>query len=86
MIRDQSNTLVAIITVIGLILVPAMSLGSSSLKASPSTEDQTSSTTPSILPLVQSGNTQNHFMIDKSQFKKAPEFTGVTGFVNTRLL
>ena len=26
--------------------------------------------------LVQNGNTQNHFIIDKSQFKKAPDFTG----------
>jgi len=33
--------------------------------------------------LVQNGNTQNHFIIDKSQFKKAPDFTGITGFVNT---
>ena len=33
--------------------------------------------------LVKNGYTQNHFIIDKSQFKKAPEFTGITGFVNT---
>jgi thiol-disulfide isomerase/thioredoxin len=84
MIRNHSHIVVAIITVIGLILVPAMYfLGSSSLKATSSREDQTSSATPSILPSVQYGNTQNHFVIDKSQFKKAPEFIGVTGFVNT---
>ena len=40
----------------------------------PSREGQTSSTTLTVLPLVQNGNTQNHFVIDKSQFKKAPEF------------
>jgi len=53
------------------------------VKAATSSEVQTSETTLSILPLIQNGNTQNHFVIDKSQFKKAPEFTGITGFVNT---
>ncbi|MDQ6866529.1 MAG: hypothetical protein M3044_22215 [Thermoproteota archaeon] len=53
-------------------------LGSSTVKATPSSEGQTSSTTPTVLSLVQNGNTQNHFMIDKSQFKKAPEFTAQT--------
>ena len=33
--------------------------------------------------LTQNENTQNHFIIDKSQFKKAPEFTGITGLINT---
>jgi thiol-disulfide isomerase/thioredoxin len=27
--------------------------------------------------------TKSFFMIDKSQFKKAPEFTGISGFINT---
>jgi thiol-disulfide isomerase/thioredoxin len=84
MIRNYSDILVSIIAVIGLVLAPTMYfLGSSIVKATTSSEGQTSSTTSTILPLVQNGNTQNHFMIDKSQFKKAPEFTGVTGFVNT---
>lgn len=38
---------------------------------------------PFTTSLVQNGNTQNHFIIDKSQFKKAPDFSGITGFVNT---
>ncbi|MGB6530242.1 MAG: redoxin domain-containing protein [Candidatus Nitrosopolaris sp.] len=83
MIRDHSDILVAIIAIIGLVLAPAMYFLGSSVKATPSREGQTSSTTLTVLPLVQNGNTQNHFVIDKSQFKKAPEFTGVTGFVNT---
>lgn len=83
MIRDHSDILVAIIAIIGLVLAPAMYFLGSSVKATPSREGQTSSTTVTVLPLVQNGNTQNHFVIDKSQFKKAPEFTGVTGFVNT---
>ena len=85
MIRNYSGILLlAIIAVIGLILAPAIYfLDSSTAKAATSGEGQPSSTTPVVLPLLQNGNTQNHFMIDKSQFKKAPEFTGVTGFVNT---
>lgn len=83
MIRDHSDILVAIIAIIGLVLAPAMYFLGSSVKATPSREGQTSSTTLTVLPLVQNGDTQNHFVIDKSQFKKAPEFTGVTGFVNT---
>jgi thiol-disulfide isomerase/thioredoxin len=81
MIRDQSDILVAIIAIIGLVLAPAVYSSSNTVKATTSTEGQTSP--PTVLPLVQNGNTQNHFIIDKSQFKKAPEFTGVTGFVNT---
>jgi len=85
MIRNYSGILLlAIIAVIGLILAPAIYfLNLSTAKATTSGEGQPSSTTPVVLPLLQNGNTQNHFMIDKSQFKKAPEFTGVTGFVNT---
>jgi hypothetical protein len=64
MIRNYSHVLVSIIAAIGLVLAPTMYLlGSSTVKA-------TTSTTPTILPLVQNGNTQNHFIIDKSQFKK----------------
>jgi thiol-disulfide isomerase/thioredoxin len=80
MIRNYTDILIAIIAVTGLVLAPALYfLGSSTVKATTSSEGQTSLTTP----LVQNGNTQNHFIIDKSQFKKAPEFTGITGFVNT---
>ena len=76
MIRNYSETSVAIIAVIGLVLAPAMYvLGSNTVKATTSSQGQTSSTTPKASPLVQNGNTQNHFIIDKSQFKKAPEFT-----------
>ncbi|MGC1931204.1 MAG: redoxin domain-containing protein [Candidatus Nitrosopolaris sp.] len=75
--------IVCIIAGIGLVLAPTMYfIGSSTLNATTSSEGQTSATTRTILP-VQNGNTQNHFIIDKSQFKKAPEFTGITGFVNT---
>ena len=70
--------LVLIIAVTGLVLAPALHfLGSSTAKATTLSQGQTSLTRP----LVQNGYTQNHFMIDKSQFKKAPEFTGITGFV-----
>jgi thiol-disulfide isomerase/thioredoxin len=76
--------LLAIIPIIGLILVPTMYfLGSNIVKGTTSSEGQTSSTTSTVLPLEEYGYTWNHFTIDKSQFKKAPEFTGVTGFVNT---
>jgi len=83
MIRNQSDILVAIIAIIGLVLTPTLYSSSSTVKATPSSEGQTSSTIPTVLALLQIGNTQNHFIIDKSQFKKAPEFTGITGFVNT---
>lgn len=75
--------LLAIIPIIGLVLVPTMYfLGSNIVKATTSSEGQTSSTTSTVLLLEEYGYTRNHFTIDKSQFKKAPEFTGVTGFVN----
>ncbi len=83
MIRNQSDILVAIIAIIGLVLAPTLYSSSSTVKATQSSEGQTSSTMPTVLALLQNGNTQNHFIIDKSQFKKAPEFTGITGFVNT---
>jgi thiol-disulfide isomerase/thioredoxin len=79
MIRIYTLTLVAIIAVAGLVLAPAYQ-GSNNVKATASSQGHTTSTSS---PLVQNGNTQNHFIIDKSQFKKAPEFTGITGFVNT---
>ena len=80
MIRNYSDILVAIITVIGLVLASAMYfLDSNTVKAITSSEGQTSPTTS----FVQNRNTQNHFMIDKSQFKRAPEFTGTTGYINT---
>ena len=79
MIRNYTDVLVAIIAVTGLVLAPALYfLGLSTVKATTSSQG----TLPSR-PIVQNGNTQNHFIIDKSQFKKAPEFTGLTGFVNT---
>src|ERR1700757_3072590 len=83
MIRNQSDILVAIIAIIGLVFALALHSSSSSVKATPSSEGQLSPTIPTVLALLQNGNTQNHFIIDKSQFKKAPEFTGITGFVNT---
>ena len=83
MIRNYSDMLVCIIAVIGLVLAPAMYSSSNTVKATTSSEGQTLSMKPNILRFVQNGNTQNHFMIDKSQFKKAPEFTGISGFVNT---
>jgi hypothetical protein len=80
MIRNYIVILVAIIAVAVLILSPALYfLGSSTVKATSSSQDQSSLTRP----LIQNGYTQNHFVIDKSHFKKAPEFTGITGFVNT---
>ena len=79
MIRNYTNIVVAIIAVIGSVLAPALYfLGLSTVKATTSSQG----TLPSR-PIVQNGNTQNHFIIDKSQFKKAPEFTGITGLVNT---
>jgi thiol-disulfide isomerase/thioredoxin len=80
MIRNYSGILVALIAVIGLVLAPSMYfLSSGPTKAISSSEGQTSPTTS----LIENGNTQNHFMVDKSQFKKAPEFTGTTGYINT---
>src|SRR5690242_21599440 len=77
MIRNYSGILLlAIIAVTGLILAPAIYfLDSSTAKAATSGEGQPSSTTPVVLPLLQNGNTQNHFMIDKSQFKRSEEHT-----------
>jgi len=84
LIGNHSDVLLSIIAIIGLVSAPTTYfLGSSTVKAATSSEVQTSETTLSILPLIQNGNAQNHFAIDKSQFKKAPEFTGITGFVNT---
>jgi hypothetical protein len=77
MVRNYSNILVAItaVVVVGLVLAPSSYfLGASTLEAATPSESQS---------LRQNGNTQNHFIIDKSQFKKAPEFTGITGSVNT---
>jgi thiol-disulfide isomerase/thioredoxin len=85
MIRNQSAVLLLTTTAaIGLILAPAMQLlASGNVNAAISDDGRTSSATLALLPLAQNGNTQNHFMIDKSQFKKAPEFTGITGYINT---
>jgi len=82
MIRDHGEILLSIIAIIGLVLAPTKYfLGSNIVKATTPSEGQ--STTPTILSPEQYGYTKNHFTIDKSQFKKAPEFTGVTGIVNT---
>lgn len=78
-IRNYSDILLCTVGVIGLLSAPAMYSGLNTANATTSNEDQTLSTTPKVL----NRNTHNHFMIDKSQFKKAPEFAGITGFVNT---
>lgn len=84
MIRNYRDILVAIITIIALVLPLLTYLtGANTVKATASSESQTRSTISAVLPLVQNGGTQNHFMIDKSQFKKAPEFVGITGYINT---
>src|SRR5205807_6227376 len=83
MIRNYGDVLVSIIAVIGLVLAPTMYLtGTSTVRATTAGQGLTSLVS-AVLPTIQNGNTQNHFMIDKSQFKKAPEFTGISGFVNT---
>jgi thiol-disulfide isomerase/thioredoxin len=72
MIRNYSNILVVITVAVGLVLASSSYfLGANTLEAATSSENQS---------LVQ--NTQNHFIIDKAQFKKAPEFTGITGYIN----
>jgi thiol-disulfide isomerase/thioredoxin len=87
MTRSNNNLPMAIIATIGLILGPSLyHLGLSTVNAAVATITTSSSILgqPSLTTsLVQNGNTQNHFIIDKSQFKKAPEFTGITGLVNT---
>jgi thiol-disulfide isomerase/thioredoxin len=84
MIRLYTGIIVAIIAVAGLVLAPAVYfLGSNIVKATASSKGHPSSMTPTSSPLVQNGKTQNHFIIDKSQFKRAPEFSGIMGFVNT---
>ena len=83
MIRNYTVILVAIIAVTGLVSAPTLYfLGSSTVKVTASSQGQSSLTRP----LIQNGYIQNHFVIDKSQFKKAPEFTGITGFFNPLLL
>jgi thiol-disulfide isomerase/thioredoxin len=84
MIRNYRDILVAIIVIIALVLPLLTYLtGANTVKATASSESQTRSTISAVVPLVQNGGTQNHFMIDKSQFKKAPEFVGITGYINT---
>ena len=84
MIRNQCVVLLLTTAVIGLVLAPSMnSLASGAMNAATSADGQTSSAILALLSSAQNGNTQNHFIIDKSQFKKAPEFTGITGLVNT---
>lgn len=83
-IRNQQFVLVLTTAAIGLVLAPAtLLLASGTVNAATSGDGQTLSAIPALSPLAQNGNTQNHFMIDKSQFKKAPEFTGITGYINT---
>src|SRR5690242_13071583 len=73
MIQNYSN-LVVVTVAVGLVLASSSYfLGANTLEAATSSENQS---------LVQNGNTQNHFIIDKAQFKKAPEFTGITGYIN----
>jgi thiol-disulfide isomerase/thioredoxin len=66
-----------------LVLAPTVYLGGASAVRGTTPGQGLTSSASVVLPAVQNGNTQNHFIIDKSQFKKAPEFTGITGFVNT---
>jgi len=71
------------LTLMGLVLVPAVLIFTTTTAGAVTLGDRQ---TPILSPVaisLQNGNTQNHFIIDKSQFKKAPEFTGITGFVNT---
>ena len=82
MIGNYRDIFVAIITIIALVLPLLTYLtGANTVKATASSESQTRSTISAVLPLVQNGGTQNHFTIDKSQFKKAPEFVGITGYI-----
>jgi thiol-disulfide isomerase/thioredoxin len=80
MIRNYNHVLRTAIPVIGLVIGIALYyLCLNTINAETSVQGQPLPTTSS----VQNENTLNHFIIDKSQFKKAPEFTGTTGFVNT---
>jgi len=79
MMRDYTDILLVIV-VITLLLAQSVSINvRSTVKALTSSQDQ----------IVQNGNIQNHirqithFKIDKSQYEKAPEFTGITGYINT---
>jgi len=76
--------LVAVLTLTGLVLIPAIILSfTTATRVAEAVEERQ---TPFLTPLQNgngNGNTQNHFIIDKTQFKKAPEFTGITGFINT---
>jgi len=84
MMRNQRVVLLLTTAVIGLILAAPMHfLASGTGNAATTADGQTSSRILALLPLAQNGNTQNHFMIDKSQFRKAPQFTGITGYINT---
>jgi thiol-disulfide isomerase/thioredoxin len=84
MMRNQRVVLLLTTAVIGLILAAPMHFLASGTGNTATTADgQTSSRILALLPLAQNGNTQNHFMIDKSQFRKAPQFTGITGYINT---
>ena len=79
--KDLIRSYNQILSVAGIVLVVGIALYYLSLYAVNAVtlvQSQTSFTTS----LVQNGNTQNHFIIDKSQFKRAPEFSGITGFVN----
>ena len=83
-IRNQRVVLLLTTGIIGMVLAAPMHfLASGTVNAATSADRQTSSGILALLPLAQNGNTQNHFMFDKSQFKKAPEFTGITGYINT---
>jgi len=80
-LKDLIRSYNQILSVAGIVLVVGIALYYLSLYAVNAVtlvQSQTSFTTS----LVQNGNTQNHFIIDKSQFKRAPEFSGITGFVN----
>ncbi len=80
MTRSYNPILIAISAAIGLVIGPALYyLGLNAATAA----NTTTSIQSQLSPTTQNENTQNHFIIDKSQFKKAPEFTGITGFINT---
>ena len=78
--RDNISALIMAIAVVSLITGFAIYFNSSYLNKAASSEQQESNFIPAS---IESKNGSTISQIDKSQFKKAPDFAKITGYINT---
>src|SRR5919108_5893464 len=86
--KDSISALIMAVSVVSLIAGFAIYFNNPDLNKAASSTSQVGRTTAFISAAINENGTSSQiekaqFQIDKSQFKKAPEFAKITGYVNT---